>query len=236
MLSDQLKLAHDKLIVALDVPTVRLAENVLKRLDDSIKFYKIGHQLAYNGGLDLAQDLVKAGKKIFLDLKLLDIENTIAHAVENILKLDVDMLTIHAYPGAMKAAAEVVKGSKLCLLAVTVLTSMDDSDLGLAGYSISVADLVLKRCHLAKNLGMNGVVASAWETDLIRPLLGPGFVLVTPGIRPKSFKNGDQKRIAAPGEAIKAGSDYLVVGRPIIQANDPAKVALDILEEIGQAM
>lgn len=227
---------NDKLIVALDVPTVKLAEDLIKTLGDTITFYKIGHQLAYNGGLELARDLVKSGKKIFLDLKLLDIENTVAHAVENILKLNVDMLTIHAYPGAMKAAAEAAKGSDLSLLAVTVLTSMDDSDLKLAGYNISLSDLVLKRCELAKKLGMDGVVASAWETLWIRSLLGPDFTIVTPGIRPKSFDHGDQKRTATPAEAINVGSDYLVVGRPIIQAADPAKVALDILEEIGQTI
>lgn len=227
---------HEKLILALDVPTVKIAERFIATLGDEIRFYKIGHQLAYSGGLELARDLIKDGKKVFLDLKLLDIGNTIFHAVENLVKLNVDMLTIHAYPQAMSAAVEAARGSSLCLLGVTVLTSMNDHDLKLAGYELSHRELVAQRCALAKELDMGGVVASPSEAAMLRQLVGNEFAIVTPGVRPKGYDSDDQKRVSTPAEAIAAGASHLVIGRPIIKAQDPLKATLDILEEIGQSI
>lgn len=225
---------NDRLIVGLDVANVNEAERMVNKLSPVVNFYKIGHQLAFTGGLDLAKDLINDGKKIFLDLKLLDIDNTIYKAVENIANLNVNMLTIHAYPKAMQAASEAAKGSDLCVLAVTVLTSMDQKDLNLAGYALSPEELVLKRVKQASELNMGGVVASALEACKIKELIRNDMVLVTPGIRPAGSDAGDQKRVMTPGEAIKSGATHLVVARPIIAAVDPLQSAVDILEEMSK--
>ena len=224
---------RERLIVALDVPTVGGAAQIVGDLDGSVSFYKIGYQLAFAGGLDFAQELVSAGKRVFLDMKLLDIDNTIEKAVENIAKTGVSMLTLHAYPKAMRAAVAAAKGSPLCLLGVTVLTSMDAEDLKDAGYSFDPRTLVLRRAEQARDAGMGGIVCSAEEASEVRAIIGPGMALVTPGIRPAGTEAGDQKRVMTPSLAIKAGASHLVVGRPITAVPDPKAAALAILGEMA---
>lgn len=226
----------DRLIVPLDVPTVMDAEQLVETLGDTVSFYKIGHQLAFAGGLNFIRELRDMGKHIFLDMKLLDIDNTIAKGVENIAKMGVQMTTIHAYPNAMKAAVEAAKGSQLCLLGVTVLTSMDDVDLQEAGYLQNASDLVLKRAKQASQIGMGGIVCSAQESSQIRQIIKPDMAIVTPGIRPSGADVGDQKRIMTPADAIKAGSTHLVVGRPITAVEDPKLAAQNIIDEITSAL
>lgn len=223
----------DRLIVPLDVPTVMEAEAMVETLGDTVTFYKIGHQLAFAGGLNFIRELRDMGKHIFLDMKLLDIDNTIEKGVENIMKMGVQMTTLHAYPNAMKAAVKAAQGSDLCLLGVTVLTSMDDDDLALAGYAHKAKDLVLKRAQQASEIGMGGVVASAQESANIRQIIDAKMAIVTPGIRPAGSDVGDQKRIMTPADAILAGSTHLVVGRPITAADNPKQSAQNIIDEIA---
>src|SRR6516164_2949875 len=175
---------RDRLIVALDVPDVELAETMVLRLSDAVTFYKIGYQLAYAGGLPLARKLADQGKKVFLDLKLHDIGNTVARGVESVARLGASFLTVHAYPQTMHAAVDARKGSALRLLAVTVLTSYDDADLAAAGYDFTVSELVAERAAQARDVGIDGLVCSGEEAALLRPMIGAGMVLVTPGIRP----------------------------------------------------
>jgi orotidine-5'-phosphate decarboxylase len=226
---------RDRLIVGLDLPSVDAAEAMIARLGDSVTFYKIGYQLAYAGGLPLVPQLVRAGKKVFVDLKLHDIGNTVARGVESIVRLGASFLTVHAYPQTMKAAVEGRAGSDLKILAVTVLTSYDDDDLHAAGYRLGVSDLVVTRAQQAQVLGVDGLVCSPQEAADVRKIVGLQMKLVTPGIRPASSAAGDQKRIMTPGRAITAGADYLVAVRPIIDAPDPRAAADAIVAEIAQA-
>ena len=227
---------RERLIVGLDVPTVREAENIVQTLGDDILFYKIGYQLAFAGGLEFARELAESGKKIFLDMKLLDIDNTVASGVENIAKMGMSMLTLHAYPKAMRAAVKAAEGSGLCLLGVTVLTSMDEQDLVDAGYEYDPHTLVLKRAEQARIAGMGGIVCSAEEASAVRKVIGPDMALVTPGIRPAGADKGDQKRVMTPADALKAGSSHLVVARPIVKAEDPKAAARAILAEMATAL
>ena len=227
--------ARDRLIVGLDVPSIEDADAVVDELGDAVSTYKIGYQLAFVGGINFARELSLRGKKVFLDMKLLDIDNTIAKGVENIARTGVSMLTLHAYPKAMQAAVEAAQGSRLCLLGVTVLTSMNDADLKDAGYSGKAEALVLKRAKQAKDAGMGGIVASAHEAEKIRKIVGDGMAIVTPGIRPTGAESHDQKRVMTPGEAIRAGASHLVVARPIVAAEDRLGAAEAILDEIEQA-
>jgi orotidine-5'-phosphate decarboxylase len=221
------------MIVALDVPDMAAARNVVNTLGDSATFYKIGYQLAYAGGLALVGDLVRNGKKVFVDLKLHDIGNTVASGVTSLAKLGATFLTVHAYPQTMKAAVEAAKGSDLQILAVTVLTSYDNADLEEAGYRLGVTELVEKRARQAQAIGVDGLVCSAEEAAHLRSIVDPAMRLVTPGIRPAGSEAGDQKRIMTPARAIAAGADYLVVGRPIIAAADPKAAADAIVAEIA---
>ncbi|MFN7008976.1 MAG: orotidine-5'-phosphate decarboxylase [Allorhizobium sp.] len=227
---------RERLIVGLDVPTIREAETIVERLGDDILFYKIGYQLAFAGGLEFARDLAQSGKKVFLDMKLLDIDNTVASGVENIAKMGMAMLTLHAYPKAMRAAVKAAEGSGLCLLGVTVLTSMDEQDLVDAGYEYDPHTLVLKRAEQARIAGMGGIVCSAEEASAVRKIIGPDMALVTPGIRPAGADKGDQKRVMTPADALKAGSSHLVVARPIVKAADPEAAAQAILAEMATAL
>jgi orotidine-5'-phosphate decarboxylase len=222
----------DRLIVALDLPGVAEAEAMVARLGDSVTFYKIGYQLAYAGGLPLVTALAGRGKKVFLDLKLHDIGNTVEKGVASVAQLGATFLTVHAYPQTMKAAVAGKRGSALRILAVTVLTSYDDADLAAAGYDMSVPELAAARAQQARDIGIDGLVCSAEEAANLRGIAGPGMVLVTPGIRPAGSASGDQKRIMTPARAIEAGADYLVVGRPIVEAADPKKAAEAIVAEI----
>ncbi|MCC8978636.1 orotidine-5'-phosphate decarboxylase [Bradyrhizobium acaciae] len=227
---------RDRLIVALDLPSVAAAEAMIDRLGDSVTFYKIGYQLGYAGGLVLAKQLAGRGKKVFLDLKLHDIGNTVARGVESVATLGATFLTVHAYPQTMKAAVEARAGTGLKILAVTVLTSYDDSDLHAAGYRLNVSDLVEARARQAQALGVDGLVSSPEEASALRKIIGDQMNLVTPGIRPAGSATGDQKRIMTPARAIAAGADYLVVGRPVMEAADPKAVAEAIHTEIAQAL
>jgi len=223
---------RDRLIVGLDVPTVAVAETVVAELGDAVSFYKIGYQLAFAGGLEFARDLAADGKKVFLDMKLLDIDNTVAKGVENIARMGMTMLTLHAYPKAMRAAVEAARGSGLCLLGVTVLTSMDEADMVEAGYEYDPHTLVLRRAEQALAAGMGGIVCSAEEASAARAIVGPGLAIVTPGIRPAGADKGDQKRVMTPTEALKAGASHLVVARPVIGAADRRVAAEAILAEM----
>ena len=227
---------RDRLIVALDVPSPVAAEGMVDRLGDSVTFYKIGYQLAYAGGLPLVGKLADRGKKVFIDLKLHDIGNTVMRGVESIAKLGATFLTVHAYPQTMKAAVEGRAGSSLKILAVTVLTSYNDDDLHAAGYRLGVSELVEARAQQAQVLGVDGLVCSPEEAGSLRKIVGHQMNLVTPGIRPAGAASGDQKRIMTPGRAIAAGADYLVVGRPVVEAGDPRATAEAIQAEIAQAL
>jgi len=227
---------RDRLIVALDLPGTAPAEAMIARLGDSVTFYKIGYQLAYAGGLSLVRQLTGNGKKVFVDLKLHDIGNTVARGVESLAALGATFLTVHAYPQTMKAAVEARAGSDLKILAVTVLTSYDDGDLDAAGYRLGVADLVETRARQAQALGVDGLVCSPEEAAALRKIVGHTMSLVTPGIRPAGSASGDQKRIMTPARAIAAGADYLVVGRPVMEAADPKAAAEAIQTEIAQAL
>jgi orotidine-5'-phosphate decarboxylase len=226
---------RDRLIVALDLPDVRAAEGMVEKLGDAVSFYKVGFELALAGGLPFAQALARSGKKVFLDLKLHDIANTVARATERAAELGATFLTVHAFPPTMRAAVEGRGKSVLKILAVTVLTSWDDADLKAAGYSHSVRDLVRMRAEQAREIGIDGLVASAAEAADLRKKIG-AMLLVTPGIRPAGGAAGDQKRIVTPTEAIKAGADHLVVGRPVLSADDPKAAAEAIVAEIAGAL
>jgi orotidine-5'-phosphate decarboxylase len=227
--------ARDRLIVALDVPTVREAEALVARLGESVSFYKIGYQLGYAGGIDFARALASAGKQVFLDLKLHDIGNTVAKGVESVARLGATFLTVHAYPQTMHAAVDARAGTGLRVLAVTVLTSYDDADLAAAGYDFTVSELVAERAAQARDIGVDGLVCSGEEAAALRAIAGPNMVLVTPGIRPAGAAAGDQKRVMTPAAAIAAGANYLVVGRPVVAAPDPKAAADAIVEEIARA-
>ena len=227
--------ARERLIVALDLPSVAAAEALVMRLGDAVWFYKIGYQLGFAGGLPFAARLIGAGKQVFLDLKLHDIGNTVQKGVESVAQVGASFLTVHAYPQTMKAAVEGKKGSALRILAVTVLTSYDDADLAAAGYDMGVGELAAARAQQARDIGVDGLVCSAEEAGSLRKIVGPRMVLVTPGIRPAGSAAGDQKRIMTPARAIAAGADYLVVGRPVTEAVDPKAAAEAIIAEIGQA-
>jgi len=226
----------DRLIVGLDLPNLDAAEAMVERLGDSVTFYKIGYRLAYAGGLPLVGKLADKGKKVFLDLKLHDIGNTVMQGVQSITRLGATFLTVHAYPQTMKAAVEGCAGSGLKILAVTVLTSYNDDDLHAAGYRLHVSELVEARAAQAQALGVGGIVCAPEEVGNLRKIVGHQTSLVTPGIRPAGSAVGDQKRIMTPGRAIAAGADYIVVARPVIEAVDPKAAAEAIQTEIAQAL
>ena len=228
--------ARDRLIVGLDLPTVEEARVLVSSLGDAISFYKIGYQLVFAGGRDFARQLIAEDKKVFLDMKLLDIDNTVAKGVENVARMGVSMLTLHAYPKAMRAAVNAARGSGLTLLGVTVLTSMDEPDLHEAGYDCDPRSLVLRRAEQARDAGMGGIVCSAEEASEVRRIVGPDMDIVTPGIRPAGADAGDQKRVMTPADALRAGSSHLVVGRPIVKAQDPKAAARAILAEMAEVL
>jgi orotidine-5'-phosphate decarboxylase len=224
------EIARDRLIVALDLETVEAARALIATLGEAVAFYKIGMELAYGGGLSLAQELKDSGKRVFVDLKLHDIGATVERATRQIARMGVDFLTIHAYPQTMAAAR--AGAGELKLLAVTVMTSYDDADLKEAGYAYGVADLVARRAGQAKAAGIDGLILSPLELATIRKLVGPDLLLVTPGVRPAGAEAGDQKRIMTPAQAIGASANHIVVGRPITRAADPRAAAAAIVAEI----
>ena len=221
------------LIVALDLDTRAEAEALIARLGDSVDFYKIGYQLFYGGdGLALGKALLTAGKRVFFDLKLLDIDNTVERGVAAIARTGATLLTVHAYPQCMRAAVKGAAGSGLGILAVSVLTSMDDHDVAEAGFARDTAGLVALRAGQAKAAGVAGLVCSPREAAMVRAIVGPEMAIVTPGIRPAGSAMGDQKRVMGPAEALAAGASHLVVGRPITAAVDPKAAAQAILAEM----
>jgi orotidine-5'-phosphate decarboxylase len=222
------------LIVALDVDSRAEAEALVDRLGDTADFYKIGYQLTYGGdGLAFGKALIAAGKRVFFDLKLLDIDNTVERGTAAIARTGASMLTVHAYPQCRRAAAKAAAGSNLTILGVSVLTSMDDADVAEAGFARDTAGLVSLRAGQAKVAGIGGLVCSPREADTVRAIVGPDMAIVTPGIRPKGDAAGDQKRVMGPAEAIAAGATHLVVGRPITAAIDPAEAARRIVAEMA---
>jgi len=226
---------RDRLIVALDIRSVAEAETLVRRLGDAVTFYKIGYQLGFAGGLALAERLAATGKKIFLDLKLHDIGNTVTEGVRSLAALGATFLTVHAYPQTMRAAVAGRGASPLKLLAVTVLTSYDDADAAEAGYRDSVTELVAGRTAQACALGIDGIVCAASEAAAVRAIVGPDRLIVTPGIRPAGAGAGDQKRVVTPAAAVRSGADHLVVGRPVTAAADPRRAAQAIIDEIASA-
>ena len=222
------------LIVALDFDSRAEAEMLIDRLGAAVDFYKIGYQLAYGGdGLALGRALLKRGKRVFFDLKLLDIDNTVEKGVAAIAATGATMLTVHAYPQAMRAAVKGATGSSLTVLGVSVLTSMDDADVAEAGFARDVAGLVALRAQQARDAGIGGLVCSPHEAAMVRAIAGPKMALITPGIRLAGGEVGDQKRIMTPGAALSAGATHLVVGRAITAAADPVAAARLVLAEMG---
>lgn len=228
--------AKDRLIVALDMPTVEEAQRLVVKLGPEVTFYKVGLELLFSGGLELARALRSEGKRVFLDMKLLDIGNTVERAVANATELGVDFLTVHGHDLKTLRAAITGRGkSQLKLLAVTVLTNLTADDLKQQGSLHAPADLVLMRAKLAHESGFNGVIGSGQEAARIRAAVGPGFLIVTPGIRLTGSATDDQERITTPDHAIAAGADYIVVGRPITQADDPVAIAQAFVHHIREA-
>lgn len=223
-----------QLIVGLDVSSRARAEEIVALLGDSVDFYKIGYQCFYGAdGLAIGKALIAAGKQVFFDLKLLDIDNTVEKGVAAFADTGAAMLSIHAYPKTMRAAAKAAQGSGLCVLGVSVLTSMDDADVREAGYERDAAGLVALRAQQARDAGIGGVVSSPHEAEMVRTIVGPKLAIVTPGIRPGGAALGDQKRTMGPAAALAAGATHLVVARPIIEAADPAAAARAILAEMN---
>lgn len=225
---------RERLILAVDVPDINTARAVVEETREAVGVFKIGHQLLYAGGLELARELAADGIGVFLDVKLHDIPNTVTEGVRTISRLGVRYATVHAYPQTL-AAAVVGRGEAgPAILAVTVMTSLNDADLAEAGFRDGVADTVRVRARQAETAGAEGLVCSVHEAPSLRALV-PGMVLVTPGIRPAGEASGDQKRTATPAEAVRGGADLMVVGRPILGATDRRAAAEAIVEEIAAA-
>ena len=229
--------AGRRLIVALDVPSVEEAKALIEALGDSVGVYKIGLELLFSGGFELARELASQGRSVFIDAKLLDIEATVERATAAIARTGAGFLTVHALDAkTLDAAVRGRAGSKLRLLGVTVLTNLDRDDLKEQGVDRSPKELAVYRAMLAQEAGFDGVVASGEEAAALRKALGPGVLIVTPGIRPKGAERHDQSRSITPAEAIAAGADYIVAGRPITRAPDPRAAAIAIVEEIALAL
>lgn len=226
-----------RLIVALDVSTAAAAHKIVAAVGDSARIYKVGMQLYTAEGPQIVRDLIASGRKVFLDLKYHDIPNTVAAAVREAAKLGVSMLTVHAAGGGamLRAAADAARNTNpaTMVLGVTVLTSLDQRDLEHAGVRGSVVDQVSRLAALAITNGCHGVVASAHEAAVLRAELGDDFLIVTPGVRPTGVEHGDQARVVTPAEAMASGASYIVVGRPITEAENPAEEAREILAQMA---
>lgn len=225
---------EDRLIIALDLPSAAEAQNAIDAIGEAGAFYKIGYQLMPIGGLELAKQLSESGKKVFLDFKFHDIGATVERGVKSVCALGGDFLTVHAEPDVLNGAVQGRGGDKrLKILGVTVLTSLNQESLLKSGIDMKLENLVLKRAEFAAEAGADGVVASAKEAASIKARFGDALLIVTPGIRPAGAGADDQKRIVTPADAVRAGADYLVVGRPILNAPDPAGAAREIAKEIN---
>jgi len=227
---------RDRLIVGLDVATVPEAESIVGRLGDAVAIYKIGFELMMAGGLVLAERLARSDKKVFVDMKLHDIGATVEKATRQVARLGAAFLTVHAYPQTLRAAVEGRGDSSLKILGVTVLTSWDAADVREAGFSDTPDELVARRVGQTLAAGANGVICAPTDLAAVRRIAPRPFLAVTPGVRPAGAALGDQKRVATPAEAIRAGADFLVVARPVIAAAEPRAAAENILAEIGQAL
>lgn len=228
----------DRLIVALDVPNAIAGMELVDRIGPAVSFYKIGLGMLTGGGMGLAMELKdEHAKRIFLDLKLFDIGSTIEAAVRGLAQFNLDFLTVHGDPNVVRAAREGVGGSSLNILAVTILTSLEREDLDACLLRDgTVSQLVIDRAALAFQAGAHGVIASPQEAAAIRALPeAAGKLIVTPGVRPQGSDPGDQKRIATPAQAVRDGADFIVVGRPVWRASDPAAAARDILAELASS-
>ena len=220
------------IIVALDVESAEEARALVARIGSEVRFYKVGMELYAAAGMDFVRELTGAGQEVFLDLKLYDIPETVKRAVQQVARTGVRFLTVHGSSAVMRAAGEGRGASSLKLLAVTVLTSFDEQDLADFGYLCAPGELVELRVRKAMEAGMDGIVASPVEARSVRAIAGPRAILVTPGVRSAGASKGDQKRVATPAEAIRDGADYLVMGRQITRAGDPAAAVREVLDEI----
>ena len=225
--------AAPRLYVALDLPTIDDARALVERLGDSVVSYKIGLQLLPLGGTEFGRELIAQGKNVFFDFKLHDIGATVEKAVRSIAPLGADLLTVHGTPDVMAAAVRGRGTSKLKIMAVTVLTSLDDEALTQMGYFMNAEELVLHRVRQAVKAGVDGVISSPLEAEKIRALVPKNFLIITPGVRMPGGDKGDQKRIATPGRALASGATHIVVGRPITQASDPKCAAQDIIKNMN---
>lgn len=239
-----MKQVRNRLIVALDVATMAEVRQLVEALGDSVSYYKVGMQLFYSVGIECLTYLRAQGKDVFLDLKMHDIPNTVAQGAASLARLGVAMINVHASGGQsmMRAAAEKVAETALRLniprpklIAVTVLTSMNDVEWGALKNATSITDQVVHLAKMAQEAGLDGVVASPQEAELIRAACGKDFAIITPGVRPQGAALNDQSRVATPSAALQAGAHYLVVGRPITAAQNPRAAALAILEEMREA-
>ena len=236
--SNLVESAREKLIVALDFWTIEEAETLVVELGDEVTFYKVGIGLQLIGGDIFAKKLLNEGKRVFLDYKWYDIEETIKNAVAQAAKIGISFLSLHGVNGILKGAVQGRGTSNLKILCVTVLTSMDAEDIQEMGYppTMTVEELVIHRAVKAMEIGVDGVIASALEASKIKSLSSGKLMVVSPAIRPLDSPADDQKRIATPSMAIKAGADYLVIGRPITEAHNPREAAHKIIVEMADAM
>jgi orotidine-5'-phosphate decarboxylase len=235
---DKLEIAREKLIVALDFSTIEQAREMVATLGDEVTFYKVGLGLQLEAGDQFPKELKRLNKRVFLDYKYYDIPETVKNAVARAADIGVDFLTVHGVTENMRSAVEGRGYSTMKLLCVTVLTSMDASDLQEMGYrpDITVEDVVIRRSVLALEAGIDGVIASAHEAEAIKIRTDNKLMVVTPGIRPDGAPRDDQKRVSPPRDAIKGGADYLVIGRPITNVNDPRRAARQIIDEMADAL
>jgi len=226
---------YNPIIIALDVETADEARALVQRIGGRVGFYKVGLELYTAAGPEIVRELIGEGKEVFLDLKMYDIPETVKRAVAQVARTGVRFLTVHAVGSVMRAAVEGRGDSSLKLLAVTVLTSFGPEDMAEQGHTCSIPELVALRARKAMEIGMDGIVASPLEASNVRRIIGAGKLLVTPGVRSAGAAKGDQKRTGTPLEAVRDGADYLVIGRQITRAADPADEASRILDEIGAA-
>ena len=226
-------MTHNPIIVALDMNSPHDAHTLVTRLGDAVGFYKVGMELYAAAGMQFVGELLDRGKDVFLDMKFYDIGETVKRAVAQVARMPVRFLTVHGSDAVMRAAVEGRGGSAVKLLAVTVLTSFDRQDLEDLGYPCALSDLVALRARKMVECGLDGVVTSPLEAAAVRALIGPDHILVTPGVRSAGASRGDQKRVATPAEAIRDGADYVVMGREIARAADPAAEVARVLAEIG---
>jgi orotidine-5'-phosphate decarboxylase len=228
------KSVHNPIIIALDVESGADARALIARIGPRVNFYKVGLELYAAAGMDFVRGLLSDGHRVFLDLKFYDIPETVSRAVARVADTGVRFLTVHAVPSVMRAAAAAKQGSGLQLLGVTVLTSFGPEDMDDLGYNGTIAELVERRAKKAIELGIDGVVASPLEAAAVRRIVGPDALLVTPGVRSAGVDAGDQKRVATPAQAIKDGASYLVIGRQVTRAADPAKEVDRIFMELAE--